>query len=76
MVDEPQLLDAVEHAELVLLVFGRLAPFDIDVDFTPCGEVVLVLEFGQVAFLPNLPRQKGVACDEGHVVGVHGPEGC
>ena len=50
--------------------------YALDVDFAACGEVVLVLEFGQVAFLPNLPRQKGVACDEGHVVGVHGPEGC
>lgn len=72
VVDETELLDAVEDAELVLFVFGRFTPFDIDVDFAPCGEVVLVLEFGQIAFLTNLPRQECVACDEDHVVGVHG----
>lgn len=37
VVDQAELLDAVEHAEFVLFVFGRVAPFDVDVYFAPRG---------------------------------------
>ena len=55
MVDETELLEAVEDAELVLLVFGGIAEFDVDVDFAAGGEVIFVLERGQFALLADLP---------------------
>lgn len=55
MVDETELLEAVEDAELVLLVFGGVAEFHVDVDFAAGWEVVFVLERGQFTLPADLP---------------------
>lgn len=55
VMDETELLDTVEDTELVLLVFGGIAEFDVDVDFAAGGEVIFVLERGQFALLADLP---------------------
>lgn len=71
MVDEASLLDAAEDAELVLFVFGCIAPFDINVDLAADGKVVFVLEGGKFPSFANSPGQMGIVGDENHVVGVN-----
>lgn len=74
MVDKLLLLHGVKHAEFVFVFLGSVAEFNVNVDFTACGEVILVFEVGEALFTTKFPSKKRIMCDECHVVRVDGAE--
>lgn len=75
MVDQAQLLARIKNGVLELVFFGRVPELDIHVLFFLLGDIVLVLEVGKRPLAADLPSQKCVMRDEGHMVGINGPEG-
>lgn len=75
MVDQAQLLARIKNGVLEFVFFGRVPELDIHILLFLFGDVVLVLEVRKRPLAADFPSQKRVMRDEGHMVGINGPEG-
>jgi hypothetical protein len=68
-----QLLHTIEHAELMLILFGEFSGFDISICLIlpPRWQVILIFQIWEPALFANPPGRESVMCDEYHVVGIN-----